>query len=63
MAYSRQLYNDVATQYNTKQAQFPTNLIAGLAKATPAELWQIDDAAERAVPKVDLSARPPAPPA
>lgn len=63
VAYSRQLYNDVATQYNTKQAQFPTNLIAGLAKATPAELWQIDDAAERAVPKVDLSARPPAPPA
>lgn len=63
VAYSRQLYNDVATQYNTKQAQFPTNLVAGLAKATPAELWQIDDAAERAVPKVDLSARPPAPPA
>ena len=63
VAYSRQLYNDVATQYNTKQAQFPTNLIAGLAKATPAELWQIDDAAERAVPKVDLSARPPALPA
>ena len=63
VAYSRQLYNDVATQYNTKQAQIPTNLVAGLAKATPAELWQIDDAAERAVPKVDLSARPPAPPA
>ncbi len=63
VAYSRQLYNDVATQYNTKQAQFPTNLIAGLARATPAELWQIDDAAERAVPQVDLSGRPPAPPA
>lgn len=63
VAYSRQLYNDVATQYNTKQAQFPTNLVAGLAKATPAELWQIDDAAERNVPRVDLSGRPPAPPA
>jgi hypothetical protein len=53
----------VATQYNTKQAQFPTNLIAGLAKASPAELWQIDDATHREVPSVDLSARPPAPPA
>jgi LemA protein len=63
VAFSRQLYNDVATQYNTKQAQFPTNLMAGLAKATPAELWQIEEAAERAVPTVDLSARPPAPPA
>ena len=55
VAFARQLYNDVATQFNTKQAQFPTNLIAGLAGATPAELWQIDDAAEREVPKVNLS--------
>jgi hypothetical protein len=35
--------------------QFPTNLVAGLAKAVPAELWEIEDAAERAVPKVDLT--------
>ena len=62
VAYSRQHYNDVATQFNTKQAQFPTNLIAGLAGATPAELWQIDDEAERAVPKIDLTGRPSAPP-
>lgn len=55
IGFARQLYNDVATQYNTKQAQVPTNLVAGLAKATPADLWQIEDAAERAVPKVDLS--------
>ena len=62
VAFARQLYNDVATQFNTKQAQFPTNLIAGLAGATPAELWQIDNDAERAVPTVDFSGRPPAPP-
>jgi LemA protein len=55
IAFARQLYNDVATKYNTKQQQFPTNLVAGLAKATPAELWEIEDAAERAVPSVDLS--------
>lgn len=55
IAFARQLYNDVATQYNTKQAQFPTNLVAGLAKASPAELWMIEDEAERAVPQVDLS--------
>ena len=61
IGFARQLYNDVATQYNTKQAQVPTNLVAGLAKATPAELWAIEDAAERAVPKVDLSlGKPPA---
>ena len=61
IGFARQLYNDVATQYNTKQAQIPTNLVAGLAKASPAELWAIEDAAERVVPKVDLSlGKPPA---
>jgi LemA protein len=55
IGFSRQLYNDTATSYNTKQMQFPTNLVAGLAKAVPAELWEIEDAAERAVPKVDLT--------
>jgi LemA protein len=54
IAFARQLYNDTATSYNTKQMQFPTNLVAGLAKATPAELWEITEEAERAVPKVDL---------
>jgi LemA protein len=58
IAFARQHYNDVATQYNTKQQQFPTNLVAGLARATAAELWEITDAAERAVPRVDLSLRP-----
>ena len=36
-------------------------LVAGLAKASPAELWEIEDAAERAVPTVDLSLNKPAP--
>ena len=59
IGFARQLYNDVATQYNTRQMQFPTNLVAGLAKASPADLWEIEDAAERAVPKVDLSLNKP----
>jgi len=54
VGFSRQLYNDVATSYNTAQQQFPTNLVAGLAQAAPAELWEIEDQAERAVPNVDL---------
>lgn len=54
VGFARQLYNDVATSYNTAQQQFPTNLVAGLARATPAELWEIEEAAERAVPNVDL---------
>ena len=61
IGFARQLYNDVATEYNTRQATFPTMLIAGVAKATPAELWQITDDTERAVPTVDLSTTKPAP--
>jgi LemA protein len=59
IGFARQLYNDVATQYNTRQMQFPTSLVAGLAKASPADLWEIEDASERAVPKVDLSLNKP----
>jgi hypothetical protein len=29
-------------------------MVTGFAKAVPAELWEITDEAERAVPKVDL---------
>jgi LemA protein len=61
IGFARQLYNDVATEYNTRQATFPTMFVAGLAKATPAELWQITDDTERAVPTVDLSTTKPAP--
>jgi LemA protein len=60
IGFARQLYNDVATQYNIKQTHFPTNLVAGLAKASPAELWEIEDAGERALPVVDLSLNKPA---
>ncbi|MBA3345865.1 MAG: LemA family protein [Gemmatimonadales bacterium] len=59
IGFARQLYNDVATQYNIRQATFPTMLVAGLAKATPAELWEIQDTAERGVPAVDLSLKRP----
>ena len=46
---------------NAVQATFPTMLVAGLAKAAPAELWQITDDTERAVPAVDLSPTKPTP--
>jgi len=55
IGFARQLYNDTATQYNTAQATFPTMLVAGIAKAAPVELWEIQEASERAVPNVDLS--------
>ncbi|HXM37707.1 MAG TPA: LemA family protein [Gemmatimonadales bacterium] len=58
IAFARQLYNDTATQYNTKQQQFPTTLVAGMAHASPTELWELEDQGERAVPQVELSMKP-----
>ena len=54
ITFARQAYNDTATAYNTKQQQFPTNLAVSWAHAVPAQLWEIADDTERAVPKVDL---------
>ena len=61
ISFARQLYNDTATQYNTKQAQFPTNMVTGLARATPVDLWEITEHAERATPTIDLSLGPARP--
>jgi LemA protein len=55
ISFARQAYNDFATQYNTKQMQFPTSMLAGLAGAAPAELWEIEDGGERAVPQIDFT--------
>ncbi len=54
IAFARQLYNDTATRYNIKQKQIPTVFVAGLAGASPADLWEITDESERAVPKVEI---------
>lgn len=59
VGFARQHYNDVATTYNTAQSTFPTMLVAGIAKASPAELWELENAAEREVPQVDLSMKKP----
>jgi LemA protein len=58
IAFSRQLYNDTATEFNIKQQQFPGSLVAGMAGASTAQLWEITDAAERENVKVDLSMNP-----
>lgn len=55
VSFARQLYNDTATSYNVKQQQFPWNMVAGFAKATVVELWEITEESDREVPKVDLS--------
>jgi LemA protein len=57
VGFARQFYNDIATKFNIAQQTFPANLFASALGFTPAELFEITDAAERQVPTVDLSMR------
>ncbi|MBI4056868.1 MAG: LemA family protein [Elusimicrobia bacterium] len=56
VSFSRQLYNDLVTRFNTAQQTFPNNFVAGTFGFSSAELFEIpeDRAAEREVPKVNL---------
>ena len=55
ISFARQFYNDIATQFNIAQQTFPTNIISNNFGFKPAELFQITDASEKEVPKVDLN--------
>ncbi|MCM3878731.1 MAG: LemA family protein [Vicinamibacterales bacterium] len=57
VGFARQFYNDISTRFNTSQQTFPSSLIASSLGFTPAELFELTDAAERQVPSVDLSMR------
>lgn len=54
IGFARQAYNDAATRYNNAREVFPANLISGGFRA--AELFQIENPSERAVPKVSFGA-------
>jgi LemA protein len=56
VGFARQLYNDLVARYNTRQQVFPTNLVAGGLGFRPAEFFQVE-AADRALPQVDLNPR------
>ena len=52
IGFARQFYNDVVMKFNTAQQVFPTNIIAGMFNFKNAEFFQVESAAERAVPQV-----------
>ena len=55
VSFARQFYNDIATKFNIAQQTFPGNIIANMFSFQPSELFQIENAAEREVPTVNLS--------
>jgi len=54
VSFARQGYNDSVMTYNTKREVFPTNVVAGMFNFAAAELFQIENEAERAAPKVQF---------
>jgi len=55
IAFARQGYNDQVLFFNNKIQMFPSNIIAGTFSFTKREFFEIEEAAEREVPKVSFS--------
>jgi LemA protein len=51
---ARRYYNAVVRDFNTKIAQFPSNLVAGALGFRPREFFGLSDSSEQAPPAVDL---------
>ena len=54
IAFSRQGYNDQVLFFNNKIQMFPSNIVAGMFSFVKREFFEIEDAAEREVPKVSF---------
>ncbi len=55
VSFARQAYNDSVMGYNTTRETFPNVLFAGMFGFLAAELFKIEDAAERSAPQVKFS--------
>jgi LemA protein len=55
VSFSRQAYNDSVMTYNTARESFPSNIIANTFNFAAAELFQIENKAEKEAPKVSFS--------
>jgi LemA protein len=54
IAFARQNYNDQVLYFNNKIQMFPSNIIAGMMQFKEAEFFELEDQAEKAVPKVSF---------
>jgi LemA protein len=54
IAFARQGYNDQVLFFNNKTQMFPSNIIAGMFGFTKRDFFEIENAAEREVPKVSF---------
>jgi LemA protein len=52
IGFARQYYNDATMRYKNRIEMFPSNVIAGMFNFQPEPFFQVEEAAERAVPRV-----------
>ncbi|MBC8216996.1 MAG: LemA family protein [Planctomycetes bacterium] len=55
ISFARQSYNDQVLGFNNKIQMFPSNIVAGMFAFTKRDFFEIEDAAQREVPKVSFS--------
>jgi LemA protein len=54
VGFARTFYNDQVRTYNTKIQSIPDNIVAGMFNFKEGAFFELDSAAERAVPKVQF---------
>jgi len=54
IGFARQNYNDEVMRYNTSIQSVPTNIVAGMFRFQPMELFELAAEAEREAPKVQF---------
>jgi LemA protein len=55
IAFARQNYNDQVLSFNNQTQMFPSNIVAGMFGFTKREFFEVENAAEREVPKVSFT--------
>src|SRR5664279_3797992 len=55
ISFARQAYNDAVMSYNTTRETFPNVAFAGMFGFTAAQLFQVEDQAQREAPKVSFN--------
>jgi LemA protein len=56
ISFARQAYNDQVMRYNTKCQMIPANIVAGFGGFQQSEMFELKDAVQREVPKVNFGA-------
>ncbi len=54
ISFARQNYNDQVLFFNNKIQMFPSNIVAGMFSFQKGEFFQLEDKADKEVPKVNL---------